>query len=119
MRVDLDVDGQGLLWMACSIAGRSLRALVDTGANASFIQRDLANKLELTLLTETFHYAGDPHEYGHWEAEFVLPGATIKMKLAEYQRGRHGTPLIIGADLLLQSVLIFDGRARTACLYLW
>jgi hypothetical protein len=116
----LQVDEYGLLWLPVTVAGRALRGLIDTGAVQSHIERALAEDLGLKRLAKTVRYEHQAQERAIFETEAVLSGATIIMRLIELEPGRVDRPcLLIGQDLLQQTVLIYDGRARTACLYLW
>jgi predicted aspartyl protease len=117
VRVELQVDECGLLWMPVTVAGRALRALVDTGAVESHIALKLARELELARVT-TFNHQDDPATYSIFDANLVLHGASISVRLFELPPKRFDG-LLIGQDVLAKAVLCVDGPARKAHLYLW
>lgn len=94
-------------------------ALVDTGADKSCIDIDLAKKLELEICdTQTVNGVHGPQQTDYYAALIDIPGLSCMriMHLAGLPLARSSFPheFLIGRDILRWFVLIYEGDTGRA-----
>jgi len=93
------------------------RALIDTGAQATVIREDIAEKLQLRavgvakVLTP---YTDVPAAYPRYEVRILLPNyvRAQTIGIAAPLRGQN-IQCLIGRDVLCHGVLVYNGYAET------
>lgn len=113
----------GLIDIQCQIGGRDIRAVVDSGAQFSAIDRELAEALGLkrtaTLPMLAYGVSGDPSLTHTVKLDLALPGMSVSgMRAAVLEltnlsqiTGR-GFSLLLGRDVLRELVVDIDFPLR-------